>query len=345
MNFSETLSSLVSVMTVSGFEKTASDKLCRLLSHLDFDSVTSDRVGNIIIRKSPSEKAPVLVLDAHLDEIGFRVREICGSLVRLAAVGGIDTVILSASEVTIHGKRDVYGVFAIPAGEDEPKLDELLVDTALAEDELKEIVSVGDGVTFSAPVLPMINSRLVGRAFDDKALAAALICAVAETPREALAFDVHLAISSREEIGGAGAAYAALTADPVGAVICDVNFATAPGITDDESGKLGGGPMVSISAVTDRLMTDMILDIAKENGVATSPVVESTSTGTNASHVYVAGRGIPCAVVSLPEAGMHTASECISLADAESLIKLIRLTVTSDDLAKMLSEREDSFNV
>ena len=184
MNYSETLSSLVSVMTVSGFEKTASDKLCCLLAKLDFDSVSPDRVGNIIIRKSPTEVRPALVLDAHLDEIGFRVREICGSLLRLAPVGGIDTVILPASEVTVHGKKDVVGIFNLPLGDSEPKLDELYVDTALSEAEISSVISVGDGVSFKAPVTEMINSRLVGRAFDDKALAAALICAVAETPRE-----------------------------------------------------------------------------------------------------------------------------------------------------------------
>lgn len=345
MNYSEILASLVSVMTVSGFEKTGSDKLCRMLDEFDFDSVSCDRVGNIIIRKSPIKEMPAIVLDAHLDEIGFRVREICGSLLRLAPVGGIDTVILPASEVTIHGKKNVMGVFSLHEGDSEPKLDQLYVDTALSEDELREIITVGDGVSFKAPITEMINSRLTGRAFDDKALAAALICAVAETPREELAFDVYLAISSREEIGGAGAAYAALCADPVGAVICDVNFASAPGISDDESGKLGGGPMVSISAVTDREMTEAILSIAKENSISTSPVVESTSTGTNASHVYVAGRGIPCAVVSLPEAGMHTASECINVEDAESLTRLIRLTVCDTALAKSLKTREDNFNV
>lgn len=345
MNYSEILASLVSVMTVSGFEKTASDKLCRMLGKFDFDSVTCDRVGNVIIRKSPSKLSPAIVLDAHLDEIGFRVCEICGNLLRLAPVGGIDTVILSASEVTIHGKRDIKGVFSLPDGDEEPKLDELYVDTALTEDELHSLVTVGDGVSFKAPITKMINSRLAGRAFDDKALAAALICAVAETPREELAFDVHLVISSREEIGGAGAAYAALCADPVGAVICDVNFATAPGISDDESGKLGGGPMVSLSAVTDREMTEAILNIANENAIPTSPVVESTSTGTNASHVYVAGRGIPCAVVSLPEAGMHTASECINIKDAEFLMRLIRLTVGCHSLAVSLKTREEAFNV
>ena len=345
MNYSSILRDLVSVMTVAGFEKTSSEKLCDMLSGYSFDSVTQDRVGNLIIRKCSLEHHPVLMLDAHLDEIGFRVREICGSLVKLATVGGIDRVILPASEVTIHGKRDVHGVFTTPAGDGVPNLDELLVDTALSADELNELISIGDGVSFYAPVTEMINDRLVGRAFDDKALAAALICALHRVHREDLAFDVCLAISSREEIGGAGAAYAALSADIVGAVICDVNFATAPGISDDESGKMGGGPMVSLSAVTDRQMTDMIINIAAENEISISPVVESTSTGTNASHVYVAGRGIPCAVVSLPEAGMHTASECISTKDADSLITLIEKIITSKELAASLKGREEAFCV
>lgn len=347
IEYKELLCRLVNVMSVSGFEKDAAPKIVEILGELGFDSVMSDRVGNIIVKKCATRTAPAFVLDAHLDEIGFRVKEIRDDgTVTAVKVGGIDNTILPAAKVTIHGKSDVVGVFNSPSLK-EGKVDfgEMYIDTGYPVREIRELIAVGDGISFRAPITEMAGGFLMGHAFDDKALAAAILCALAETPAEELAFDVYAVISSREEVGGGGAAYAALQANAVGALVTDVNFATAPGVSPDESGKLGGGPMLSLSAVTDEYMTRFISRTAEENGIPLSRVVEAVNTGTNASHVYVAGRGIPCAVLSLPEAGMHTASECISLNDAEELIRLMKLIISSSSLAEALAEREASFDV
>lgn len=344
--YTELLRRLVDIMSVSGFEKEAAPEVCDILSGFDFDSIKCDRIGNIILRKSAAKGAPAIVLDAHLDEIGFRVREIHeGGFVSVVPVGGIDTVILPAAEVTLHGKEKLHGVFTVPVCDGDPKLDNMYVDTGYTAEKLREILSVGDAVSFNAPVVQMQNDLLAGHAFDDKALASALVCAVADTPREELAFDVYVTISSREEVGGGGAACAALDVSPVGAVVTDVNFATSPGVRADESGKLGAGPMVSLSAVTDMILTKQILSLADANGIHISTVVESSNTGTNATFVYISGGGIPCAVVSLPLAGMHTASECISLRDAENFMALMRRVITSEDISRELKAREEDFNV
>ena len=347
IEYKELLGRLVGVMSVSGFEKDAAPRVAEILQEYGFSSVETDRVGNVIVKKCASRPAPAFVLDAHLDEIGFRVKEIRDDgTVTAVKVGGIDNTILPAAKVTVHGKSDVTGVFNSPELKD-GKIDfgEMYIDTGYPAGELRLMISVGDGISFNSPVTEMAGGYLIGHAFDDKALAAAVLCALAETLAEELAFDVYAVISSREEVGGGGAAYAALQAKAVGAVVTDVNFATAPGVSPDESGKLGGGPMLSLSAVTDRHLTEFISRTAEKNGIPLSRVVEAVNTGTNASHVYVAGRGIPCAVLSLPEAGMHTASECISLRDAEEFIRLVKKIITSADIARELEEREAAFDV
>ena len=379
--YTELLRRLVDIPTVSGFEKTAFDGLKALLSGYDFDSVYGDGVGNVVLVKRAQYQAPSIVLDAHLDEIGFRVSEIGDDgFLTAVTVGGIDPVILASAEVTVWGKEPLRGVVSLKMPEGDERLKKIYVDVGYPAEDLRDLVSIGDMVSFTSPVTVLGSTedgaerdvrelgaelsedvecadvRLMGHAFDDKALVAALVCAVDGTPRESLAFDVYVVLSSREEVGGAGAASAlggvglrtswsprVCEKHPVAALVTDVNFATAPGVSEDESGRLGGGPMVSLSAVTDRELTDMILQKAETLSLPVSPVVEATGTGTNATFVYMLGRGVPCVVVSLPESGMHTASECISLKDAAHLIRLLRGVICDGGISARMEQREAEF--
>ncbi len=60
--------------------------------------------------------------------------------------------------------------------------------------------------------------------------------------------------SSREEVGSQGAQTAAFRLQPDACIAVDVTFATQPGVSDKEGGKLGGGPMVGLSPVLSRRM-------------------------------------------------------------------------------------------
>lgn len=90
--------------------------------------------------------------------------------------------------------------------------------------------------------------------------------------------------------------------------------------------------MVSLSAVTDRKLTDRILSAADRAGIHVNTVVEPTNTGTNANSLVYIGYGIPTAVVSIPLAGMHSYNEILSLGDAESFAKLMQVILTTDSV-------------
>lgn len=345
-DYKDLLEKLVNLPTVSGFETEYTDALKEIASSFVFDEVYSDRIGNTVLLKRAAAADATIVFDAHIDEIGFRVRSVeDGGYLTAVPVGGIDHVILNASRVTVHGRKELRGVISLPTPDDKGKYPYVYIDTGYPREDAENIVSIGDAVTFSAPIREIGDALILGRAFDDKALAAALILAVANTDAEKLAFDVYVTLSSREEVGGGGAANIISKLSPDAAIITDVNFATAPGVSDEESAKLGDGPMTSLSAVTDRRLTNAIIASAKGNDIPLSVVVEATNTGTNANLLEVLGCGIPCAVLSLPEAGMHTYSECISVSDAESLIRLIGHLITDRKIAKDLAERRVLENV
>lgn len=336
--YTELLNDMTEIMSVSGFEKSAYDELRELIGGY-FDSSEQDSVGNMLFYKhAPDKNAPTVMLDAHFDTVGFSVSGIVDDgQISVAPIGGIDTNILPFSHVTVHGREKLCGIMTCDmSGIGNIPIEKFCIDTGYSKEEIKKLVSVGDSVTYRSNITHLMNERIVGASFDDKACAAALVCTIMSTPNEKLAFNICLSLSSREEVGGGGAAVVGKNIKPAAAIVTDVNFAAAPGVPEDESSPLGHGAMTSLSAVTDRALTNEIIQTAQENDIPLSPVVEALSTGTNATLLYNAGEGIPCAVLSLPLAGMHTAAECISTADVTSFCEITESILTNAALAARL---------
>jgi endoglucanase len=276
------------------------------------------------------------MLDAHFDEVGMIVSGITDEgLLRIQPIGGIDCKILPASDVWIYtrdGKR--YGVITavsphLAGGRDtNPNWENLLIDIGCTKEEAQQVVEIGTPVGFYNEGETLLGNRITGHSLDDKACCAGLLCAVDRIPAEELEYDIYVTLSAGEEVGSRGAGCAAWTIQPDFAVITDVNFATTPGANAEESGKLGAGPIVSRSVITDRKFTKRILDLAKENEIPVSVVVEPTNTGTNANSLVFSREGVRCAVLSLPIGGMHSYNELLDLADAEYFIRLVKLIIT-----------------
>ncbi len=338
LDYKTTLRHLCGIMSISGCEREAARDVISEYGKY-FDSVTVDRARNIILmKKSQKPNAPKIMLDAHIDQIGMMVTGITSEgLLTVTNVGGIDRVILSACEVVVYGKEKLYGVVAAtpphlqkPGDTAAPEWTDIRIDIGYTKEEAEKLVPIGTPVCWYYTGDELMNNRITGVGFDDKACAAGLLCAVVNTPSEELAYDVFVTLSSGEEIGGGGARNAAFTIKPDLAVVTDVNFALTPGVDESESGKLGEGIMISLSAVTDRPLTKKILALAAEHEIPVTTVVEPTSTGTNASCLVYSENGVPTAVVSLPLAGMHSYNELLDMHDAEGFVKLFGALITHE---------------
>ncbi len=344
MKYIDILKVLCDTMTVSGNEQNAHDAIRQLAGDF-FDEIITDPARNLIlVRKCGKENARRILLDAHMDEIGMMVRTVeDGGFVTVVNIGGLDRQILPASDCLLWGERDtIPGVFAATPphlygalGSGVPSWDKLVIDTGCTKEELEAHgVKPGTPVSYKRQWTHLLNNRITGQGFDDKCCGAGLIHAVLHTPREALAGDVYIVLSSGEEIHGQGADCAAFRIMPDVAIVTDVNFAAAPGVSPDESAPMGDGPMVSLSAVTDRKLTKKVLAIAKEANIHVNTVVETTSTGTNANSIVYCQYGVPAAVVSIPLGGMHSYNEYLSIDDGESFARLIQALIASPALVE-----------
>ncbi len=85
------------------------------------------------------------------------------------------------------------------------KLDELYVDTGYSEEELNEIISIGDVISMDRELLSLHNDYVSGKALDDRAGVLMMIEAAKELQRLNHEIDVYFVATVQEEIGVKGA--------------------------------------------------------------------------------------------------------------------------------------------
>ena len=166
----ELIKKLGKIASVSGFEDIDRDRIEALVLPY-FDSLEITPSGSYLFRKNPArEGMPHILIDAHIDGIGFMVTKICdGGFLKFSTIGGIDTRILSGADVTVYGKERVRGVITSMAphllsreeAKKNPSVDKLFIDTGLEKEYLEENTPIGSPVSFSYPVTELLNNRMV----------------------------------------------------------------------------------------------------------------------------------------------------------------------------------------
>jgi len=324
---------LSETMSISGYEYRASDKLHEILLQY-FDEYNNSPNGNhIFIKRSKMQNAPRLLIDAHIDEIGMMVTDIKEhGFIRVTNLGGIDTRILLAGEVIIYGCEPIYGIVCVTpphlqkAGDNNilPAVNELWIDTGFSVDTLTQKgVEIGTPVGFKPVNTELLNNRIAGKGFDNKCS----IVTAAEVMRlldgEDIGWDIYLLCACKEEISALGTKIGTFDIYPDVAIVLDVNLAFVPDTLRYKTVKLGDGPSVSISAITDRSLTRAVINFAKENDLHYQTVVEAVDTGSDANQTPLIRDGVPTVLIGIPLKNMHTYSEVISLDDVTDAAKLI----------------------
>ncbi len=332
MELKKVLKTLCECPTASGKEATQF-KIVNEIASPYFDLIERDNMGNIILTKlSSKDNAKKLMLDAHFDVIGLMVTKIHeNGFLSVHNVGGIDLRTLPSSEVTIHGKEDIYGLVVstpphLTGGKTTvPKIEDILIDTGYKKEYLEKIVSVGDTITINGDYMEMENGYIMSSFLDNRSCGATCIHAIANTERKDLEYDVFVVISAGEEIGRMQTRVAAFNIEPDIIITTDVNFAKEPNIDARHSIECKKGPSVDISALTNRELSRAVINLAKKNGIPCQVVVEPTGTGTNNDILAITGKGAKTVVMSLPLKSMHTSCECVNTLDMEYLSQLLSL--------------------
>lgn len=282
-----------------------------------------------IIAEINKDKKRTIMLEAHIDEVGFIVTNIFDDgFVKVANIGGNDARILPATPVIIHGKADIQAVFAsVPPhladnSANVENIDEILLDTGL-NGTVHDFVSVGDYVTYSSQCEDLADGKICGKSLDDRCAVAALIEVASRIYNKDLPVNVVICLSEQEELGTRGARPAAFSLNIDEAVAVDVSFGNAPDVPPSKCGALGDGPMIGISPILDRKITTMLTVLAVSHKIHYQLEVMGGTTGTDADVISITKDGIPCGLVSIPLRNMHTPCEIIDIFDIECICDLL----------------------
>lgn len=329
MDVFEALSAMTTTPGVTGNE-TAVSEVVRGYYKAYTDDIFVDTVGNTCARIG--EEGPTLLVMAHMDEVGMMVTFIeKNGMLRVRSVAGVDPRVLPGSEVTVHGKREIHAVIgAVPphlqtAGDNEKAYtaDDLVCDTGLSAEEVKELVSVGDNVTFRlVPPMKLKNNIIAGKTFDDRACIAVMLEAMDILKSRKLKCKVVFCASVQEESGGLGATTGGYNIKPDLAIAIDVCHAPTPGTKPFDTTDMDK-VAVTMGANIHPKVFDMIKDSATEQNIPWEADVAVGHTGTDAWSLQTLLGGIPCGLISLPLRYMHTSVEVISLDTLKNCAKVI----------------------
>lgn len=326
MNTIELLKKLTSAVGVSGAEGNVVDLLKEMLA--PYGDVTVDALNNVYCTFGEGYH---ILLDAHLDEIGFVVKAITDDgFIKVSNVGGIDRRMLLASEVSVWGDKEYRGVIStlpphLQKADDEnnaPEIDNIAIDIGLSKDEAIKHISLGDRVTFKRNFEKLLGNQICSSVLDDRSGVCAIILALDELKNINAKFTIMF--SSHEEVGTRGAKVGPYNRDIDEAIAVDVSFGYTPMCKKSDCGEIGKGPMIGISPILDKANSNALISVVKDNDIPYQvEVMGGGHTGTNADVISISEYGIKTSLISIPQKYMHSPIEIVDVTDVENVAKLI----------------------
>lgn len=295
------------------------------------EKVESDAMNSVLCTvQSASEGKPFVMLDAHLDEIGFMITHIDDNgFLKVASCGGVDYRMVLGRTVTVHAKEPVKGIVVCLEQDSKkiPDADRVCIDTGFSAEKAREIIQIGDKATIDAPYTELLGDNVTSRAFDDRAGCAVVVRAVQILSELKPDCGIAAVFSVQEENGCRGAMTASFKTEPTHALVTDVSFGHTPDADKDKCGVMGAGPMIGISPVLDIKLSRRMEKTAKENEIPYQLEVMGGSTGTNSDNISVSRGGVKTGLISIPLRYMHSPVEVVNLSDVENCAQLMAKTV------------------
>jgi len=334
----ELLKTLTDAFGPSGFE----EEVCQALQHIIepyVDEMRVDTLGNLIATRHGTGDT-TLMLDAHMDEIGFVISFVeDGGFLRFAQTSGWDPRIVPAHAVTIRSDlgTKVKGYIGMPPPhilrpEDRDKpytLEDLFIDIGAAsvDDVARLGIRVGSPLVIAYPFERLNEQTVMARAIDDRAGCAVIVKTLEALASQKLEATVVASFSVQEEVGLRGAGTAAYQIQPDIALVLEATVAAdVPGIPPArQPTQFGRGPAVVVmdnTMITNGRTVQALTELADEHFIPWQYRVPFGG-GTNAGAIQRSRGGVLTGVVSLPVRYFHSPYALMRLDDFEHTVRLV----------------------
>lgn len=325
------------------------------------DRVQITPLGSVIgIQKANPKKGarrnsqpPRVLIEAHMDEIGFLVTDIQDGFIRFDEIGMFDPRVLLSQNVVVHGRKTLPGVIGarpphvLSAAERSKTipLRDLFIDVGMSDSSVRELVSVGDFITMDRSVIPLQNNFVAGKAFDDRCCLVALLETLRQLQNIEHAWDVYAVANVNEEDSSVyiGALTSTLAIQPDIAISLDVTHAHQPGLNDDAAPRAQLGPCIARGANVHPVVFEKLHQAAVREAIPHQITVYGDDTETNAWMMQVTGAGVPTGLVEIPLRYMHTPVETIQLDDMASMTDLLCALIASLTAEDALAFQGETF--
>ena len=319
----------------SGFED---EVLTVLRASLDgLGEIREDKVRNLYLyRRENTGNKPVLMLDAHTDEVGMMVQAIRpNGTLRFLPLGGWNKLSLPGSALLVRTKdggtvrgivaaKPVHFMTAAEKKSSDFEITDLSIDIGASSAEETRALGVREGEPCAPDVKFSLDGErglMFGKAFDCRIGCAALVKTLKLLAGKALPVDIVAVFSSQEEVGERGAKVAADTVRP-DAAICfegcpaDDTF-TEPWLSQT---KLHSGAMLrhmDTSVIASPRFMRFAREMAENAGIPVQFAVRQGG-GNNGAVINLANRGVPVIVAGVPVRYIHSPNCIASYDDFEN---------------------------
>ncbi|MBQ6216976.1 MAG: M20/M25/M40 family metallo-hydrolase [Erysipelotrichaceae bacterium] len=354
------LKEYMAIPRVSGYEKEMAYRLKEDLEKYT-DDVKIDKIGNVIATFEGTKKnAPVLMIFAHMDTIGFVIKRIDkDGFIYVDRVGGVPEKILTGTPVRVGSEDGKYydGIFGVRAyhimsNEEKAKADslnDLFIDIgARSDEELYELgIQVGCPVAYGQAYYELLNDRISGSYIDAAAGMCNLIQIAGFLKENKPKATIRLVGTVWEEYSARGAMIANRTGK------CDMAISIlGPGAADtpDQRGKVSNVSMNNGVGVTmfnfhgkgtlngniiHKGMFELLKKAAEKNNIK---IQRQAARGALSDTAYLAleNDGIPCVDMGTPDRYSHSTLELIDTKD---------LLQTGELLCHFIEELDEDFRL
>jgi putative aminopeptidase FrvX len=294
--------------------------------------VEVDALGSLYVTPRRRREGPLLVLTAHMDEVGFLVTgyDEDGGL-RIRPSGSVDPRVVLGKAVLV-GEEGLPGIVGAPPIHLQPKgegvldYDRLRVDIG-AEDaaEAAHLAPPGSPVTF-ATTFRETEDCYIGKALDDRLGCYLLV----DLLRHAPTAPCLAVFSAQEELGLRGATLAAQRVAPAAALAIEATPAADVGPEAREAlTRQGGGPALTVldrASLADERLRKLLVSAAERAGVRWQ--WRRGVGGANDAGAFWP-TGVPSAAVSVPCRYIHGPAAVARKSDVEATGALLRELVTT----------------
>jgi len=298
------------------------------------DEVKVDALGSVLVRKKGVGKKPLRVLlDAHMDEVGFMiVHDDDDGFYQFEVVGGIDERHLAGKQVIV-GKDHLIGVIGakpIHLTTSEERKQSISIDSMRIDLGPEGKAKVGDRATF-ATKFKQVGPSIMSKSIDDRIGVAILIELLKHSPKN---IELCLSFSVQEEIGLRGATVAAHYFEPDLAIAVDST--PARDLPDYEgrenytyNTQLGLGPAIYLansSTIDDPRLVRFLEQTAIKEKIQYQ-LRQPGGGGTNAGAIQQSRAGVPVVSVSVPHRYTHSPISVSRVSDWKNTLNLLHLAL------------------